>query len=204
MVYFSAAFAPAGVFVQQVPGGPAEAAGISGTITAIDNYQVRTQDDIRAALANYQPGDTVQVTTVSGDLVIPSFQLTGADFFIPKQSIVTEIGAAAETHSVVLSTNPQRGGAYMGVSPALRSYSFAGSQTDFFIYQNVSMLMLWIFVFSLGVGIVNILPIKPLDGGLLFEELVGHFTNKTKYLVRTVSGIMLLVLLFNLVGPILA
>jgi membrane-associated protease RseP (regulator of RpoE activity) len=65
------------------------------------------------------------------------------------------------------------------------------------------MLMLWIFVFSLGVGIVNILPIKPLDGGLLFEEIVGHFTNRTKYLVRAVSGGMLLVLLFNLIGPVI-
>jgi membrane-associated protease RseP (regulator of RpoE activity) len=65
------------------------------------------------------------------------------------------------------------------------------------------MLMLWIFVFSLGVGIVNILPIKPLDGGLLFEEIVRRFTPRTKFIVRTVSGVMLLVLLFNLIGPVL-
>jgi membrane-associated protease RseP (regulator of RpoE activity) len=204
MIYFSTAFSSAGIFVQTIQGGPAEQAGLKGTIIAIDSQPVRTQEDIRAILSRYNPGDAVYVSTIGGDLVIPSFTASGWDFFIPKPAIVTEIAQnTANTYTITLAEHPERGGAYMGVSPVLKSYSFAGSQADFFVYQNISMLLMWIFVFSLGVGIVNILPIKPLDGGLLFEEIVGKFTPRTKFVVQAVSGVMLLVLLFNLVGPVL-
>ena len=46
------------------------------------------------------------------------------------------------------------------------------------------------------------IPIKPLGGGLFFEEIVGKFTKRTKIIVRAVSVAVLILLIFNLVGPI--
>ncbi len=201
MLYFFLSFSSAGVFTQSIPGEPAEKAGMSGTITEVSGQPVRTQEELRAILSQYKPGDTVYVKTAEGNIIVPSFQPSGADFFIPKPAVMTN--ATMHDYVITLSTNPQSGGAYMGVSVVAQSYSFSGSASDLFVYQNISMLLLWIFIFSLGVGIVNILPIKPLDGGLLFEELVGRFTNRTKFIVKAVSGIMLVVLLFNLIGPLL-
>ena len=60
---------------------------------------------------------------------------------------------------------------------------------------------IFIFLFSFGIGLVNLLPIKPLDGGLIFEELVSGSRYK-KMIVRGVSVFMLLVLLFNIIGPL--
>lgn len=199
MIYFSFAFAPAGIFVQQIPGGPAESAGLKGTITELNGFPVRNQDDLRIILSELKPGDTVLVSAAEGNLVIPSFKL-GLDFFIPKPAVVAEDKVNA--YRITLAEHPQRGGAYLGVSPTLQSYNFLGTEQNFFVYQTAGMLLLWIFVFSVGVGVVNILPIKPLDGGLLFEELVGHFTPRTKFIVRGVGGVMLVILLFNLIGPV--
>jgi Zn-dependent protease len=55
----------------------------------------------------------------------------------------------------------------------------------------------------MGVGTFNLFPLKPLDGGLIFEEILKHFYNGkyVKYLVNGVSLLVLALLLFNLFGP---
>ena len=70
-------------------------------------------------------------------------------------------------------------------------------------YLNLYMLLLWIYIFSIGIGLINFLPMKPLDGGLVFEKLVGKYTKKkhTKWIVKIISTAMLLLLLFNIIGP---
>lgn len=198
-VYFSASFSHSGVFVATLNNTPAADAGLAGSITGIDNYPVRSADDVRIILEKYKPGDVVDVKTLEGDMVAPSFVLDQADFFIPKPVAVTNT-TEEKTYKITLSEHPERGVAYLGVSVLFPSMRYAGQ--DFEVYRTIATLLLWIYVFNLGIGIVNILPIKPLDGGLLFEELVGHFTPNTKMIVRTVSGIMLFVLLFNILGPI--
>ena len=63
-------------------------------------------------------------------------------------------------------------------------------------------LFFWIFVLNLGIGVVNILPIKPLDGGLFFEEIVGKFFKNPAPIVKGVSILVVALLVFNLLGPI--
>jgi membrane-associated protease RseP (regulator of RpoE activity) len=40
-------------------------------------------------------------------------------------------------------------------------------------------LLTWIFVLNFAVGIINLLPARPLDGGLLFEEILTYRISKT-------------------------
>ena len=95
-----------------------------------------------------------------------------------------------------------REGAYIGINVIGQSVKYNGNIETFQNFQIVIILLMWIYVFNLGIGIVNMLPIKPLDGGLMFEEIVRHFTKRDTIIVKIVGGIMLIVLLFNLIGPI--
>lgn len=200
-LFFAASFTTNGVYVQTFEDTPAAAANLSGAITGISGVPIRNSDDIRAALSQYNPGDTVTVNTVGGLVFLPSFR-GGADFLIPKPTLVTNT-PQVNSYQITLAEHPERpGDAYMGVAVGTESVSYNGDNLA--AYVTISTLLLWIFVFSLGIGIVNILPIKPLDGGLLLEEIVGRFTKNPKTVskvAKLISGIMLAVLLFNLIGP---
>ncbi len=199
--YSAASFSSSGVFVQAINDTPAHSAGLSGTITEINGQPVRLQEDVREIVSRYSPGDTVTIKTLGGDLVVPQFKLSGADFFVPKATVVTN--ETQHTYQLTLTKHPENEGAYIGVLSLTQSVRYNGDAGSFVAYQTIVLLLMWIYVFNLGIGIVNILPIKPLDGGLLFEDLVGHFTKRNQIVVKIVSGVMLFVLLFNLVGPVL-
>ena len=60
--------------------------------------------------------------------------------------------------------------------------------------------MIWLFAFA--VGIFNILPIGPLDGGLMFKVVAEkYFGAHSEKIVRSVSGILILAVVFLFVGP---
>jgi len=51
----------------------------------------------------------------------------------------------------------------------------------------------WIFALNIMVGLFNLLPMKPLDGGIMFEELLRYKVseNVTGKIVSSVSWIMI-------------
>ncbi|MCX6815621.1 MAG: site-2 protease family protein [Candidatus Aenigmarchaeota archaeon] len=192
-VYFSMSFTPAGAYIGVRNGTPAFDANLSGSITEIGGMPVRSYQDIHDILDKYKPGDTIQVTTMANIITIPSFH-AGWDFFSPRTAVIVN-STDVKTYSLTLTTS-ETGRPFMGVFYDSRyapsSYSFNNQ------YIAAYMLLFWIYVFSFGIGIFNILPMKPLDGGLLLEEIMGK---KRKRIVTVVSVIMLLVILFNLIGP---
>ncbi len=65
-------------------------------------------------------------------------------------------------------------------------------------------LLLWAAIINFGVGIVNLLPIKPLDGGLMMEAVVKKFVRKptiAQKIVISISLLFFLLLLANIFGP---
>ncbi len=189
-VFFFATVKPAGVLVATIPGSPAYNASLNGSIISIDGQDVRGNPDISHILSQHKPGDTVEVRTAAVLGAVPSFVpdniVPGAAAAIDKNSVTS--------YNIALGTHPEGGGAFLGVSPVAIAVALGVSLAT---YSAIATLLLWMFVFSFGIGLVNLLPIKPLDGGLVFEELVGG----RKRVVRAVSVFMLLVLLFNLIGP---
>ncbi|MBI3190392.1 site-2 protease family protein [archaeon] len=195
--FFSVSFTNSGVYVNAINNTPAWNAGINGTITQIENYKISNEMELKSVLSNFSPGDTVMVSTLEGNAVVSQFRFS-IDFLIPRPAAVTN--NIAHNYTVMLENHPESSGAYLGVAVMAQSVSYNGE--SLYSYVMVSTLLMWIYIFSLGIGIVNMLPIKPLDGGLLFEEIVGKFTKHGKNIVRAVSIIMLIILLFNLIGPI--
>lgn len=192
----SGLFVPAGASFRLANDSPAHKANLSGSITEIDGKKILGVEDLQSVLRSKKTGDVVEIKTVGDKGIAPVFSLR--EPLAPRFGLVADQSRVG-TYKITLAEHPkQKERAYLGVdaSSFLPAFDFSLAQT-LFLYQ----LLFWVFVFSLGIGLVNLLPIKPLDGGLFFEELVGHFTKETQAIVKVVSATMLILLIFNLVGP---
>jgi len=176
---------PSGVAFTPIKDGSAYNASLSGSIIAINDISIRTHAQLSSELSKYNPGDAISVSTAE------TYYVSG---FFP-QGVINRDNVTAKT--VVLGSG-ENGKAFLGVGVLGESVELNMSLQA---YAIISVLLFWIFLFSFGIGLVNLLPIKPLDGGLIFEELVSGSRHK-KVIVRTVSVFMLLVLIFNIIGPL--
>ncbi|MBU5575359.1 MAG: site-2 protease family protein [Candidatus Aenigmarchaeota archaeon] len=67
---------------------------------------------------------------------------------------------------------------------------------------NLYPLLTMIFIFSLGVGLFNLLPLIPLDGGLIFNSIIEKYFKKRKeVIINFINSLIIFLILFNLVGP---
>lgn len=59
----------------------------------------------------------------------------------------------------------------------------------------------WIFTLNLGIGLFNLLPIKPLDGGHMLEILLTYklSESKAKPIVNALSVVLAMIIIFSLV-----
>ena len=183
-VFSSGTAVPYGVyFAGTLNGTPAYSANMTGSIILLNGIEIRNQTSLSDALKKYNAGDTVEVIT--------------ADTYFISGILPSGIVDKSRTHqyNIVLASHPDKAGGFLGVAGVSQSI-ILNMNTN--LYATFSVLLLSIFLFSFGIGLVNLLPIKPLDGGLILEELVGG----RKRLVKVISVAMLALLIFNLVGPL--
>ncbi len=111
-----------------------------------------------------------------------------------------------EEYTLVLAENPDNESrAFMGISDLQQETVNTISGTLGNIIVPVLMYMFtllnFIFMLNLGIGLANLLPIKPLDGGLMLEEILKTAGFKGwKKIAKLVSISILMLLLFNLFG----
>lgn len=66
----------------------------------------------------------------------------------------------------------------------------------------LASLMYWIIILNIGIALANLFPLRPLDGGLMLEEvLIGAGIKDTKSASKTISKLTLALLLFSLLMP---
>ena len=88
---------------------------------------------------------------------------------------------------------------YIGITPEFGS--------TFSLLLIVRSLFIWIFLLSLGLGLANLIPLGPVDGGRMFQTTLGLFMRKKKanmiwIKVTTLFLILLLILLFPIIKAI--
>ncbi|MES2155614.1 MAG: site-2 protease family protein [bacterium] len=103
-----------------------------------------------------------------------------------------------------------------GSAPVLGVYMPAFHQTPFAaeVFWPMANVLFWIFWINLAVGITNILPMMPLDGGHIFRDAIGGLFQKVKpnmpterreaLVTRTATTMSLLILgafLLEIFGP---
>ena len=67
----------------------------------------------------------------------------------------------------------------------------------------LSELLQWLFIFNIGIGIFNMLPMKPLDGGLMFEtifEKIFKSKKKASTAIKISSIIVLGIIIMAIFG----
>jgi len=159
----------------------AEEAGLEKNmlITGINNISIKNETQFFRALANLTPDKTIILNADSKD-----YQLT------TKQSI----------------TNASRG--IIGVSfkaiPEYSEWSIGkfGRFGSALLYHFINILM-WLIILNFGIGLANLLPLGPVDGGrILHTTLLGFLNKKQAYKIwKSISLICLFLIIINLVFP---
>ena len=174
---------PSGVGYERViEGSPAFNASLEGEIIRINNTNIRTLSDLRDVLLNSSPGSVLEIETTKGVFLIKTVEH-------PDVKNVSFIGIS----------NPR----------TVFVWSMTGGRVKE-VYLNIIGWFLslfgWLFAINLGVGIVNLFPLKPLDGGLIIEEILRRFCGEkiSSYLINTISWVILSLILINLFGPSVA
>ncbi len=178
-----------GVLVKSVPDGyPAALAGITAgsVITAVDGVPVTTRAELSTQLDPVPPGAVVTLGTSAGE-----FTLETAVNPENPQSQKGYIGVIIDEHRAPRAQDPF----WVGLA-------FAARKIELFFY--------WFVLLSLGIGLANLLPIGPLDGGRMFrlaaQQIAGEKRGDWWWKKVSVVTVVLLVglLLFPLVRWIVA
>jgi membrane-associated protease RseP (regulator of RpoE activity) len=107
---------------------------------------------------------------------------------------------------VKTGTNPNNASSYVGIRAqehlALNTATSNtwGNQFPWVVFPLHDMFY-WIFLLNFAVGTFNLLPIKPLDGGLMLEELLGYRLSKenTRRITYPISVFLLIILVVSVV-----
>ena len=59
----------------------------------------------------------------------------------------------------------------------------------------------WIAMLNLGIGLFNLLPLKPLDGGYMLEILLSYKLSEEHYvpIVNAISAVMAIIIIFSII-----
>jgi len=143
------------------------------------------------------------VTEINGRPVTPTYWefMSGGNYLSDELGIL-KIGqpvtftTAENTYIIVPQANPATGKPWMG---------FMGSFSDVVLsdFANLTISFLTLFwILSSAVGLVNILPLKPLDGGLFFEAVaMKYYPKQGAVLTKAITFLMLGLIIFAFIGP---
>lgn len=186
------------IFNGTIDGYPAHVANMTGVITGINGVQIKTFEDLSGILNNTKPGSQITVAMVGSVKNITV--LNGSS----RCMIFTNICIKSPNETGVITGD----GNYTirtASRPNNQTGSFIGitSPSTFFAEKSwvaiILNLLKWLFGLNLGVSIANLLPWKPFDGGLMFEEIsVKKFKNKGKMISNILTAIVIILVLFNL------
>ena len=70
------------------------------------------------------------------------------------------------------------------------------------ILFELAELFEWIAMLNLGIGLFNLLPLKPLDGGYMVEILLSYKLSEEHYkpIVNALSGVMAMIIIVSILA----
>ena len=169
----------AGVRIGSTAAGmPAEAAGVSGILYRINDTDIKSISDLRDFMKNVSVGSELVLYTTEGIFKLKT---------VPNP----------ENESLP----------YIGITNLTNAYLYKRIYTGYVgdaalncinIWFN---LIFWIFLLNLAVATINMLPLRPLDGGLMYEEILKKkFGRKGGKIMRSLETFVFGLLLFAVFG----
>lgn len=176
--------------VDPMAGHPAAAAGLKtgDKIISADNKPVATFEDIIAVVGAHQPGDSVDVVVTRGDtektfeVVLAKNPETGKAYLGVTPELVkvrpSVLEAVKQSFGYVWMTAKALVGFFNPstfIESAKQSTSIVGiSVMAARAAQSSALDYAWLVAaISLSLGLMNLLPIPPLDGGKVLMEIIG-------------------------------
>ncbi len=156
-----------------VPGSPADGVLQKGdVIIGINGQQITTVESFMKFMNTTKPG---QIITLK----------------ILRNGRETEVRIKLKEYP----DNPEKG--YIGIYPAQNVKSKIGGET---LIIPIFFTFYWIYVLNIGIGLMNLFPLVPLDGGKMLDDVVKEYlpekiANPVRY---ATIGIALFLLALNL------
>ena len=146
-------------------------------IKEINNVTVNDSESYQKAVTTLKPNGTVNMKTDQGEY---SFQLKSN----PMNRSLGYMGIQVKSHNVI--AEPYADHFYSPI---------------FWIFMPLSELLFWIYFLNFAIGTFNLLPMKPLDGGHLFENLLSYIMLEDLYkpIVTFMSCFMAIIIVVSLV-----
>ncbi|MAG08414.1 hypothetical protein CMO89_03000 [Candidatus Woesearchaeota archaeon] len=158
---------------------PAEQAGISEgeVITNVNDMPITTVADLSKALEGKSPGETVSLATNK-----TGYSLTLAPD--PKNESKPYLGVYIRDNIKIKESFIQK---YGSITPKVLFWFFG--------------LLSWLFILNLGIGIFNLIPIGPIDGGRMMHVTLEKFfeKEKAKKIWKSISFLFLMLVITNFV-----
>jgi len=127
-----------------------------------------------------------------------------------KAGDIIGISTDKNSYSITASEHPtEKGRGYLGVTISPAETKIKSNYTKYGFLPLVFLwfikLGMWVFMLSLGIGLVNLLPLGPVDGGRMFHTamLTIFDEKKSKKLWKYASLLSLFLLLGNLFFPLI-
>lgn len=167
---------------------------IGARILAVNDISVNSISDFQLVMENTSPGDNAKLTTDSGEYVV---ELAEEE----NHGVFGIYPASAAPRSTFLNPLAML---YMAVGIIMTGGFFTPVLYDALIpWWGISLLQ-WLFTLNLGVGLFNLLPAKPLDGGYMLEAVFERKWKKqtASKIVKVLSYLVLILLLLNIVPSV--
>lgn len=165
------------VITSVVPKSPSDGVLKEGmVIYNVNGQNIKNLTDYVNIRTNTKIGDELTLITNQGTFTIKTVPN-------PNNSTLAYAGFRPADNLVV---NQNVANTYGGVLPWILLY--------------LKELFYWIGLLNLAIGTINLLPMKPLDGGLILEELLGYKLSEetVRPIVNTISYVLIAVLVVNI------
>lgn len=146
-------------------------------IKSINNHSFNNSNSYMGIVSNLKPNTPINIGTDQGNFTIISSKN-------PTNTSRGYMGIQAQNH--YLLNNKFNNQVYSSL---------------FWIILQLPQLFIWIAFLNLAVGTFNLLPMKPLDGGYIFEILMSYICSDMilKAIVSFVSYLMGIIIIFSLI-----
>jgi membrane-associated protease RseP (regulator of RpoE activity) len=163
-------------------GYPAEKIGLGEEILFVNDYEIKDTGDFLESLKDLKENEAVNIVTNASSYNIVST--------VAPESFINKIMFWKESKG------------YLGIIPVAGSSGFKeGMEIVGGILSWISLLFYWVFTINLAVGMFNMLPLGPVDGGKMFYLAALFFIkdeNKAKKVWTAVSLFCLALILVGL------
>lgn len=170
-----------GVMVFAIEGEPAFDSGIGNQGMMILKLDVMRRYAVADKNSNIDDSGGGKLITMVNGVETPTIEdfITAFDGIEPGQELM--LSNAEESFSII--SIEKNGRSYVGINIAYLQLKEGSSKLLFKLMVIILELFIWIYALSFGLGLANLLPLGPVDGGRMLHSSLDKWLGKKKALI---------------------